>query len=180
MAQLSVTDIWQRYQKGIDYLNRIDHINRTQRCHRFYIGDQWYGIKSGGEELPSLNFIKGMVRYKVTSVAQNNMTAVFSPMERESEEEKKACLLLGRYFRKNWEQGKLDILCRKLIKDAAIQGDSYLYFGEGSEVKGAQLIDNVNIFLSDEQNSEIQEQKYIIIRERRFIEDVKRSQRKWY
>ena len=84
--EITTTYIWQKYQKGIDYINRINLTNKTDRCHRMYNGDQWHGLKSGGEELPMLNFIKGVVKYKVSTVAQNTMSAVCTPMGERTEE----------------------------------------------------------------------------------------------
>lgn len=171
------TDIWQKYERGNDYLHRINLNDRTERAHRFYSGDQWHGLKSGGEELPSLNFIKSVVKYKVAMVAQNGMTAVYSSLNENTPEKTEICNLLGKHFARMWEKSKMDSVSWKVIKDAAIQGDSYLYFGEDSDTAKSQLIDNVNIFLADEQSSDIQSQKYIIIRERRFVEDIKAEAR---
>ena len=172
-----ITDIWHKYEKGVEYLHKINHVDKTNRCHRFYSGDHWHGMKSGGEELPSFNFIKGIIKYKASTVAQNSMAAVYSPMSKNPNDiiSTKICELLGTYFERSWEKGKLDELSWKIIKDAAIQGDSYIFFGEGADVSEGQIIDNVNIFLSDEQSDNIQGQKYIIIRERRFISDIRKE-----
>jgi len=167
------TEIWQKYEKGKDYLHKIRLNDRTEKAHRFYSGDQWYGLKSGGEELPNENFIKSVVKYKVSTVAHNGMTAVYSPLNDNGPEAGAICSLLSKHFAKKWEKSKMDSMSWKVIKDAAIQGDSYLYFGEGSDISQSQIIDNVNIFLADEQSSDIQTQKYIIIRERRFVSDIK-------
>lgn len=166
------TEIWRKYERGRDYLHKIRLSDRTDKAHRFYSGDQWHGLKSGGEELPSLNFIKSVIKYKVSMVAQNGMTAVYSALEENTPEMARTCGLLGKYFARMWEKSKMDSVSWKVIKDAAIQGDAYLYFGEGADVNRSQIIDNVNIFFADEQSGDIQSQKYIIIRERRFIEDI--------
>ncbi len=171
----TAADVWRLYEKGRDYQNKIDLVERTDKAHRFYLGDQWYGMQSGGEELPVFNFIKPIVKYKVATVAQNTMSAVYSPIDNRDPAYIQACELLNKHFAKKWERAKMDSLSWKLIKDACIQGDAYLYFGEGDDVTAAQLIDNVNIFLADERDPDIQDQKYIIIRERRFVEDVRRE-----
>lgn len=173
--KLTAADVWRLYEKGRDYQNKIDLVERTDKAHRFYLGDQWYGMQSGGEELPVFNFIKPIVKYKVATVAQNTMSAVYSPIDNRDPAYIQACELLNKHFAKKWERAKMDSLSWKLIKDACIQGDAYLYFGEGDDVTAAQLIDNVNIFLADERDPDIQDQKYIIIRERRFVEDVRRE-----
>lgn len=173
MEETTSTHIWQKYELGVNYMGKIDLVGRTDKAHRFYLGDQWYGLETGGEELPMANFIKPIVRYKVSTVCQKSMTAIYSPMDRENPMEQIAMTALNRYFNKQWEIGKMDSVVRKIIKDAAIAGDSYIYFGDGGEVTKGQILDNVNIFLGDEKNDNIQEQPYIIIRERRFVKEIK-------
>ncbi len=173
MDELNVTHIWRKYEQGVNYMHKIDLVSKTDKAHRFYLGDQWYGVETGGEELPIANFIKPIVRYKVSTVCQKSMTAVYSPLNSEDKIEQTAMEALNRYFSKQWELGKMDSVVRKIIKDAAIGGDAYIYFGEGADVTKGQMIDNVNIFLGDEKNDNIQEQPYIIIRERRFVKDIR-------
>lgn len=173
MEEINTTHIWKKYEMGLNYMGKIDLVGRTDKAHRFYLGDQWHGVQTGGEELPSANFIKPVVRYKVSTVCQKSMTAIYSPLNISDPAELSATKIFNRYFSKSWELGKMDTLVRKIIKDAAIAGDSYIYFGEGADVTKGQIVDNVNIFLGDEKNDKIQEQPYIIIRERRFVKDIK-------
>jgi len=174
LSQEITTKIWDLYNKGIDYINKINLVNKTDKCHRFFNGDQWHGIKADNEELPILNFIKGVVKYKVATVAQNTMSAIFSPMDNGDAEAIKACEALNKHFSIMWERSKMDSLSWKIIKDACIQADGYIFFGK-SDVSEGQLVDNVNVLLGDEQNSNIQAQPYIIIVERRFIKDMRKE-----
>jgi len=172
------TEIWDLYQKGIDYIHKINLVSETDEAHRMYSGDQWYGLESGGEKMPMYNFIKGIVKYKVAVVAQNTMSAVYSSMGSKDEAITKACELLNEHFRKMWELSKMDTKSWKIVKDACIQNDGYLFF-PGSNVMESQIIDNVNVLLGDEKNSNIEEQPYILIVERRFINDVKKDAKKF-
>ena len=139
-----------------------------------YNGDQWHGLKSGGEELPILNIIKGIVKYKVSTVAQNTMSAVYTPIGERTQEGVKACEALNTYFQIMWERAKMDKHSWAIIKDACIGGDAYIYFGE-ADVTQAQLINNVNVLLGDEQNSNLQQQPYIMLVERLFVKDVRKE-----
>ena len=172
------TEIWNLYQKGIDYIHKINLVSETDEAHRMYHGDQWYGLQSGSEKMPMLNFIKGIVKYKVAVVAQNTMSAVYSNMGQSDETTIKVCEALNEHFRKMWELAKMDTQSWKIVKDSCIQGDGYIYFS-GSNVTDSQIIDNVNVLLGDEKNSNIQEQPYIIIVERRFVNDVKKEAKKY-
>lgn len=172
--EITTTYIWQKYQKGIDYINKINLTNKTDKCHRMYNGDQWHGLKSGGEELPILNIIKGIVKYKVSTVAQNTMSAVYTPIGDRTEETVQACEALNTHFQIMWERAKMDEHSWSIIKDACIGADGYIYFGE-ADVTQAQLINNVNVLLGDEQNSNLQQQPYIMLVERLFVKDVRKE-----
>lgn len=174
MEEITNTFIWKLYQKGIDYINKINLTNKTDKCHRMYNGDQWYGLKSGGEELPMLNFIKGVVKYKVATVAQNTMSAVYTPIGKRDEVAVKACEALNTHFQVMWERAKMDKFSWAIIKDACIGADGYIYFG-GADVSEAQLINNVNVLLGDEQSSDMQEQPYILLVERLFVKDIRKE-----
>ncbi len=172
--EITTTYIWQKYQKGIEYINKINLTNKTDKCHRMYNGDQWHGLKSGGEELPILNIIKGIVKYKVSTVAQNTMSAVYTPIGERTEEAVKACDALNTHFQIMWERAKMDKHSWSIIKDACIGADGYIYFGE-ADVTQAQLINNVNVLLGDEQNSNLQQQPYIMLVERLFVKDIRKE-----
>lgn len=172
--EITTTYIWQKYQKGIEYINKINLTNKTDKCHRMYNGDQWHGLKSGGEELPILNIIKGIVKYKVSTVAQNTMSAVYTPIGERTEESVKACDALNTHFQIMWERAKMDKHSWSVIKDACIGADGYIYFGE-ADVTQAQLINNVNVLLGDEQNPNLQQQPYIMLVERVFVKDIRKE-----
>lgn len=72
MQEKECTDIWRRYQAGKDHHNRTNMYTQAEKCHRFYEGDQWHGLQAGDEELPMLNFIKPICRYKIVMVAMND------------------------------------------------------------------------------------------------------------
>ena len=75
------TDIWRKYELSKDYEDKKQILKRSERNWNFFVGNQWKGLNSFGEELPVLNFIKTIVQYKISSVAQNAMTAYYSDME---------------------------------------------------------------------------------------------------
>lgn len=170
------TDIWNKYEKGRDYHNKKQIVTRTDRNWSFFSGDQWKGLESGGEKMPILNFIKPVVKYKVATVAQNNMTAVYSDME-DRQEFVEVCKLLGRKFISNWEKAKMDQNAWRIIRAAAVQADSYLYFGT-PDVADAQILHNTQIFLGNENEMRIQNQPYIIIQQRLPVQEVRKMAEK--
>ena len=171
------TEIWKLYQKGVDYFNRQNLYSKTEEAYRFFLGDQWHGLESGGERMPVMNVIQPTVEYKVATVAQNNMSIHYSSMRPGSgEEEREVCELLDANAARQWELRKMDRMCWDVVKDACISGDAYVFFydGEGN----APLIGNTDVYLSDEQCPDLQKQKYIILAERRFVSELREEAKK--
>jgi hypothetical protein len=171
------TDIWRKYQDGVDYHNRINLYMNTERAYNFYEGRQWAGLEDGGEKLPFYNFIRPTVDLKVASVAMNNMEIVYSPMNSGEAQEvlRDVCDRLNRYAERLWEHEKMTSKMWDMNRDAAVCGNSFLYFYDQSK---SQLVDNTAIYFSDEQNPNIQEQAYVIIAERRPVEDIRKEARR--
>ena len=57
-------------------------LTKTEKCWQMYVGKQWDAVQDsqGMENLPMLNFIKPTVDYKVSTIAQHSVTALFSDM----------------------------------------------------------------------------------------------------
>ena len=153
------TDIWQKFELSKDYEDKKRLLARTERNWNFFVGNQWKGLQSFGEELPVLNFIKTIVQYKISSVAQNAMTAYYSDMMMRPEL-KEVYDNLNMYWRQCWEKSKMNEMCWRMLKSAAIQGDSYFYWHDGNTLEPPQIIPNTSIHFGDENIDNIQEQPY--------------------
>lgn len=167
------TKIWQKYQKCKDYLDKKRLVKKTERNWNFYIGNQWVGCNTGGEELPIFNFILPIVQYKVAVVSQNSMTAKYSDIENRGDLQP-IYELLNQNFAKNWEKSKMDSKTWDLINAAAIQGDAYAYWGSDRTDMPPKILPNTSILLGDENITDLQEQPFIIIRERLEVEAVRK------
>lgn len=166
------TDIWRKYEKCKEYMDKKGIVTRTERNWNFVVGKQWEGCKTGGQELPMLNFIKPIVQYKVANVTQNAMVAIYSDIKSDPDLQP-IYDKLNDYWSQCWEKAKMTQAAWKAVKAAAIQGDSYVYWKDGDTLHEPTIISNADIFLSDENNDNIQEQEYIIIRERWPLKAVK-------
>lgn len=161
--------ILERYQKGANYITEKGILDKTKEQYRFYLGDQWYGLETGGEVMPMYNFIKPTIRYKVSTICQNKMAATYSDVNAK-DENVEIFKAMNIKFSENWEKADMNNVCWKVVKSAAISGDTYTFWYANHE---CQQLDNTAVLLGDEQNPNIQEQPYIIIRERRFVSDIK-------
>lgn len=171
----NATSVWQQYRRGVDYLTEKQHFSRCDECFRFFSGDQWYGLKTAGERPPAYNIIRPIVEYKQAVVAQNGMSINYSTMNFGDKyaESMNVCERLNNHAIKTWERLKLEKGTWDLISDACIAGDSFAYFYDADGQIALDTVDTTNIFLSDEQEEDIQRQNYILIAQRLFVEEVK-------
>ncbi len=162
---------WERYEKGLDYIQKKRLIDRTNKNWNFYSGKQWDGIESGSEELPFLNFIKPTIKHKVSTVSQNNMVANYSDAEGREElaEFYDKCNTL---FSACWERANEDLELWSTMKEAAVTGDGIQYFGT-ADVGDMQRLPNTSVFYGDESQPNIQLQPYVIIQERLAVGKIK-------
>jgi hypothetical protein len=122
------TKIWELYQKGVEHHNRAGLYSQTQRAHRFFEGDQWAGLESGGENLPVYNFIQPACEYKIAMVAMKSMSVLYSPPPGASGGIAAACRRLGEIAAQGWERTRLERTMWQAVKEACIAGDAWLYF----------------------------------------------------
>lgn len=164
-------EIWRKYECCEDYLLRKNLVTDTNKHWNFYLGDQWNGLESGGEELPTMNFIKPIVKHKVSTVCQNNTVVNYSDAMG-SEELAEVHKTLSQIFAACWEKAEMDTNVWNMVKNGAIAGDSYAFFGT-ADVRDMQILSNMSVLLADEQKTDIQEQPFLIIRERLSVSKIK-------
>lgn len=169
--KIETTDIYNKYQKAHDYMEKKGIVRKTNKNWDMYTGNQWKGLQTGGEELPMMNVIKPIIKYKVSTIAQNNMTANFTDAKGR-EDLNDIFKLLNEKFAQSWEKAKMDDVKWQMTKNSAIQGDDYCLFYSQDTNDRPQILNNTSILFGDENISELQNQPWIIIRERLRRKDV--------
>lgn len=170
MGEVGYHDIWQKYEKSKHYMDGKNILLKTERNWNFFVGKQWEATKDseGLEDLPMLNFIKQTVNYKVSSISQHSITAIFSDMNSGNIElgNDDVCHRMNNLFDISWQKAKMNRVARKALKHSAVQGDSYVFWYSGDTRKSPQIVNNTQMRLGDENTVDIQEQPWIIIEER--------------
>jgi hypothetical protein len=167
--------IWREYERGVNFLDTYDYVDKANECYRFYNGDQWEGLKTDGQRFAQYNIIAPIVDYKTSVVNANGNTRYYTCDESGEKYERGAevCNKINSYAMQTWERLKMDSKLWRLTKNAAITGESYLYFFYENGYIHDREIHGINIFFADEQQVDIQKQKYIIIAQRLMASDVK-------
>ena len=174
LKELKETEVWQLYQRGKSYLSMMNVYSDTDKNHRMYNGNQWEGLKIKSIEPVQLNFIKPVVKYKVAVINQNLWGIVYNPDNFEEDFRDTAsqlCKLLNLKAANIWEKDRMDIKIRKISKEAAINDEApmYLRYDNDKKMPISEKISKNDIYYGDENNSEIQTQPYILIRQRKSV-----------
>lgn len=172
LNEIKQTEIWELFEKGRNYHRRIGIYTDTDRNYRFYNGNQWEGAKLGDIEPVQKNFIKPIVKYKVSVIHDNLYSVVYSSQNFENrafqKEASRYCDLLNGYIHKLWEKDKMDFKGRRITKDAAINDEGIIYvnFDRENMTPVHEVIKKNDIYYGNENDDDIQNQPYILIRKR--------------
>lgn len=181
LEELQQTDLWNLYEKGRNY-NRMKNVfYDTDRNYRMYNGNQWYGLKISGIEPVQLNIIKPIIRYKVGVINNNQYLPVYSAENFENKEFKevanKTCELLNKLSAKVWEKDNMDYKTRSISKNSAINDECPIYvdYDEETNMPINEILSKNDIFYGNENDSEIQNQPYILIKHRKPVLKVRET-----
>ena len=172
LQEIRETPIWSLYEKGRNYHRRMNIYTDTDRNYRMYNGNQWEGANLGGVEPVQKNFIKPIVKYKCSVIHDNLYAINYSSQNYENQEFRKQaeryCDLLNGYASRIWEKDKMDFKGRRITKDAAINDEGIIYVGFDDEKMTPinEIIKKNDIYYGNENDDDIQNQPYILIRKR--------------
>ena len=172
LREIQETPIWGLYEKGRNYHRQTGIYVDTDRNYRMYNGNQWEGAKLGDVEPVQKNFIKPIVKYKVSVIHDNLYAINYSSLNFENQEFRKQaeryCDLLNGYAARVWEQDKMDFKGRRITKDSAINDEGIVYvdFDKEKMKPVNEIVKKNDIYYGNENDDDIQKQPYILLRKR--------------
>ena len=172
IREIVETPIWTLYEKGRNYHRQVGIYVDTDRNYRMYNGNQWEGAKLGDVEPVQKNFIKPIVKYKVSVIHDNLYAIVYSSQNYENrdfqQQSGKYCEMLNRYAARVWEKDKMDFKGRRITKDAAINDEGIIYVNFDMEkmMPVNEIVKKNDIYYGNENDDDIQSQPYILLRKR--------------
>ena len=172
IKEIQETTIWGLYEKGRNYHRQTGIYVDTDRNYRMYNGNQWEHAKLGDVEPVQKNFIKPIVKYKVSVIHDNLYAINYSSQNYENREFRKQaeryCDMLNAFAARIWERDKMDYKGRRISKDAAINDEGIIYvnFDREKMVPVNEIVKKNDIYYGNENDDDIQSQPYILIRKR--------------
>ena len=172
IREIKETPIWALYERGRNYHRRVGIYVDTDRNYNFYNGNQWAGAKLGDVEPVQKNFIKPIVKYKLSVIHDNLFAINYSSQNYENPDfrdtAERYCDMLNRYASNVWERDKMDFKGRRVTKDAAINDEGILYvnWDQDKMTPVNEIVKKNDIYYGNENDDEIQSQPYILLRKR--------------
>lgn len=176
--EIEKTELWQLYEKGVNFNRMMNMYTDTDKNYRFYNGDQWQGFKSGGIEPVSYNVIKPIVKHQTGTINQNLWAINYSSDNFDNEEMiklgTKICSLLNKRASRVFEKDSMDYKLRKVSKQSAINDEGLIYvdYDEKTNDPVNEIINKVDVCYGNENSSNIQTQPYIIVKNRRPVSEI--------
>lgn len=189
------TKAWKQYEAGKEYKRRIGLYETVRTNERFFRGDQWYG--SGSDDLPKpvFNLIRRIIDYLVCTVAASDLsiryTAENLPFFEKASDVKaitRALEAINKNAAYRWEKNRMYRKIYNVLSDAAVSGDGvfFCYWDPSAQTSKdfmgditTEVIDNVNVFVSDVNRADIQSQDYIILSGRASVLSLRSEARRF-
>ena len=131
IKEIKDTDIWEEYEKGLNYMRMRNVFADTDLNYRMYNGDQWYGLRVEGIEPVQYNIIETIVNYKTSTINENLWSPKFSSENFENRDFRKTaervCELLDKKAAKVWEKDQMDHKIREVSDDSCINDEGVMY-----------------------------------------------------
>lgn len=177
--ELKRTEIWELYEQGRNYCRMINMYTDTDKNYEFYNGNQWKGLKVSGIEPVQLNFIKSVIKYKTANIMANLYAINYSSENYENREfrntAEETCKLLNKRAAKIYEKDYMDYKLMKFLKDSAINDEGIIYvtYDNENEIPSNEVLTKNDVYYGNENDSDIQRQPYILIKQRRSVMEVR-------
>ena len=178
-----------QYKEGLAYKKQMNLLSNWAEYERFKAGDQWPAVTDKTRNLPRpvFNIIKQVINHKVASVMNENIKMVFTAMDaEEGSTEFDGADKFTRYSETTWENVKQDQLNEEALDSGATTGPCIWHYYWDTNKKGGntlkyvgdikgEVIDPVNFFPGNPQNTRVQEQPFIIITHRDLVDNVRKQ-----
>ncbi len=185
------TKAWEEYQNGLTYQKTMKFNTDFPMYIRFKEGDQWAPKTERTKHLPRpvFNIVKMFIRAKRSSILNQPVSINYTVAEVCDDTLKREFAHNGAqdfsdYARQLWRRCEQDKLNAECLDDAATLGTGIFHYYFDAGVKGGtekpyigeirgETLDPLNVIFGNPQDRNVQSQPYIIIAQRKTVDEVK-------
>lgn len=180
---LSVQQVEAELSRGKAFKSTLGLYEQVKKNERFYIGEQWDGLKSAYIRPLTMNFMRRTCCYFQSMILSDDIGYNIRPFADDAHGDEIASIYeheIDRVF----ERTKLKQKNRDSLRDMIVDGDAVKYFfydpdvPNGQEISGeikAENLMNTNVIFGNPYSGEVQEQPYILIVRRRPVTSVRKE-----
>lgn len=175
--------VWQEYQRGVDYNNRIDLYDRVKTNENFFVGRQWEGLNVTTLDPLIFNVLRRVVNLFVSMLVSDDIAVTAQPFQSVPDGELMQ-KVLDRSVESVIERAGVKSKNRYMLRNACVDGDGCFYIRFDPEKESGQniagdievdVIENTDIFFGNPAVDEVQRQPYLILSMRRSVESVRKE-----
>lgn len=166
--------VFEEIAKDDDYKYSIKLYENVKRNNNFYHDKQWEGVNAPSLDKPVFNILKPSVRYFIGQLVSDDI-GITVDFGAEGDVYKALEDALQEKIDEIFERVKFSHKSRQLVQNAAVDGDGCLYWFWDPKKNhlDCQLVNNTEMVFGDAQRADVEEQPYIIIKQRRFTQSLK-------
>ena len=173
--------ISREFTAGQQYKTAIGLYDTYAQNEAFYVGNQWEGVDADDLDKPVINFLRRVVSMHIAKVVSTDWGVRFKAFK-DTPENDNISRMLSDQVDQVIERLDLKAMARLAQRNECVDGDACVYFDfdadaeSGMGVPGmitAELLENINVYFGNKYSRDVQKQPYIILHQRRFLEDVR-------
>lgn len=173
--------LWSKYQKGTEFLQRYDVYNTVKINEDFYDGRQWGGLEAKNMPTPVFNVLQRAGKFMVATLGSNDIAVSLQPFSVNPSDVELTEPIKDEILH-IIEQSKIKEQSKIVIRNAFVDGSCYLMqkfnpdFDNHQPMKGrveSEIVDCTNVYFGNPYSRDIQTQPLIIVSLRQDIRQVR-------
>ena len=173
--ELTAQKVQAEYSKGKSYKSNLGLYEQVKKNERFYIGDQWSGIKVSKIQPVTLNILRRVTSMFQAQIVSDDISWEIRPYARNDKTTMEG-EALDETVRTVYDKQNIKTKNRKVLRNGVVDGDMCLYFWFDPDIETGQMVKgdirceplmNTNVYFGNPHTQDEQGQPYIIIARRR-------------
>lgn len=180
--KLDPAQIWEEYQKLVEYLTQEKIFKIVEKNERFFQGKQWEGLDDDADiAKPTMDNLQRIGKYQIAMITSNDVGISIKSLTGNKEDDQ-LLSVLSKEAKDVIEQAKIIETARLVVRDGFVAGANYMhqsfdpFFETGQDAKGRienEQVDVRRMFFGNPYSADIQKQPYIIIALRQYVDQVR-------